>query len=110
MEIDEASSAPVGQDLESAVIYEELPDADVVHVFGEFSFLNCVEIEKSMVRSVRIGRTHVTNLLGCTYLDAAGVSVLLRARRALGSTFSIVAPESGVVRRVLDITELTASS
>jgi anti-anti-sigma regulatory factor len=91
---------------DSATAYEELEDADVTHVFGEFSFVTYAQIEESIVRSVHIGRTNVCNLLGCTYLDAAGVSVLIRARRALGPAFSIVAPETGIVRRVLELMEL----
>jgi anti-anti-sigma factor len=89
-----------------AVVYEESRDADVVHVFGEFWFANESEIEAVLVRSVHIGRPTICNLLGCTYLDAAGLGVLSRARHALGSSFTILAPETGIVRRLLEIAEL----
>jgi hypothetical protein len=89
-----------------AVVYEETREADVVHVFGEFWFANGAEIETVLVRSVHIGRPTVCNLLGCTYLDAFGVSVLSRARHALGPSFTILAPETGLVRRVLQVAEL----
>jgi anti-anti-sigma regulatory factor len=40
-------------------------------------------------------------------MDAAGAGVLARARRTLGSAFTIVAPQRGIVRRVLDVTGLS---
>jgi anti-anti-sigma factor len=89
-----------------AVVYEEARDADVVHIFGEFWFANAPDIETVLVRSVHIGRPTICNLLGCTYLDAAGVSVLSRARHALGPSFTILAPETGIVCRVLQIADL----
>ena len=94
----------------STFVREELPNSDVVHVFGEFSFATCSDIEEALVRGIRIGRPIVCNLLGCTYLDAAGVGVLARARRSLGSAFRIAAPERGIVRRVLEITEMMEPS
>jgi hypothetical protein len=104
MEENRPLAAPGTDDF--AVIYEEARDADVVHVFGEFWFANGAEVEAVLVRSVHIGRTTICNLLGCTYLDASGVSVLSRARNALGPSFTILAPETGLVRRMLQVAEL----
>ena len=93
----------------SAVIHEEGKDSDVIHVFGEFAYANCAEIESALVRTVRIGRRTICSLHGCTYLDAAGIGVLKRARLALGESFSIEAPEHGLVRRVLDLCRVTTT-
>lgn len=91
-------------DATSTFVREELANVDVLHVFGEFSFFTRDAIEENLVRGVRIGRSTVCNLRECTYLDAAGVGVLARARRSLGAGFSIVPPDRGIVRRVLEIT------
>ncbi|MBD5604973.1 MAG: STAS domain-containing protein [Candidatus Eremiobacteraeota bacterium] len=94
-------------DPSSTFVVEELAVADVVHVFGEFSYETSAAIEEGLVRCVRIGRSVRCDLRECTYMDAAGAGVLARARRSLGSAFTIVAPQRGIVRRVLDVTGLS---
>ena len=84
-------------------IHERLPEADVVHVFGELSFATRAEFEAVLVRSVRLGASLVVALGACSYLDAAAIGVLVRARRALGTGVRILAPESGIVANILRI-------
>jgi anti-anti-sigma regulatory factor len=94
-------------DHETAVVREDRGDCDVVHIFGEFTFLERMRIEDALVCSVRIGRRTICNLLGVSYLDAAGAGVLIRAREALGSAFTVVVPRTGIVRRILEILDVS---
>jgi len=85
-------------------IHEETRNEEIVHVIGDLDFSSVTELEATIVRSVRIGRTLVVDLSDCRYLEAAALGVFARARRALGKRFHLVIPESGIVRRVFDIT------
>lgn len=44
------------------------------------------------------------SLDACTYCDASGLSVLLRAKAVLGARLSIVVPARHVTRRIFEIT------
>jgi anti-anti-sigma factor len=92
---------PPSDPSDAAFVYEPCDDVDVLHVFGELSYGNEAEFESALVSAVRLSRTTVLDLLGCDFIDARSLSVIVRARRALGEKLRIAAPESGIVRTVL---------
>ena len=57
-------------------------------------------------------RRVVVDLSAVTFLDSSGLNALVRSKRALDGKeigFRVVAPADGVVRRVLELTQLAES-
>ena len=60
-----------------------------------------------LASSENLGRI-IVSLESCPFCDASALTVLLRAKNALGSRLSIVVPASHSTRRIFEITGLTA--
>jgi anti-anti-sigma factor len=83
------------------------PRAAIVHVFGEATFADVATFESIIVRSVRIGRPVVVDMLECTYMDCAAIGVIVRAAKNLGDQLRLVIPRASQNYRMLDLTGLT---
>lgn len=78
----------------------------MLHVFGDLDIFNAPELESAIAGSVRIGKLMVVNLLECGYIDSTIISVLLRARKALGNRLCVIVAKDGSVMRVLRLTNV----
>lgn len=82
----------------------------IVRVFGEVDISNADEIGKALEEATGDRRErHLIDLTATSYFDSAGIRLLfvlatrLQERR---QELVVVAPESGIVRRVLELTDL----
>lgn len=88
-----------------AVVQESLDDLEIVHIFGDADVATAPELERGLTMAVRLGKPLLADLSECRFIDAAGIGVLFRARKALATNFSVrIEPES-FVARVLRLVE-----
>ena len=91
---------------QSAIILENRPDGEILHVFGEVDLTSVDELRSAIDRAAAGGTHVIVDLAPCTYLDSTILSVLMRASETYAGRFQIVIPPSGLVRRVFTITSL----
>ncbi|HEX9774305.1 MAG TPA: STAS domain-containing protein [Actinomycetota bacterium] len=86
-------------------------DLAIAHVVGEVDLSNVEEIAKALdSETADRARRHVVDLTRTTYFDSAGVRMLFALATRLRSRkqeLIVVAPPSGVVRRIIDLTDVT---
>jgi anti-sigma B factor antagonist len=78
--------------------------AAVLHVSGELDLASAPRLAEALTEL--IADPVVVDLSECTFLDSAGMAVLLASARALsdsGRSMRVVAPDAGILR-VLEIT------
>lgn len=89
---------------------EERGDLLIARVVGEVDLSNAEEIGEALGAALADrARRHVVDLTQTAYLDSAGIRVLfaLAARKSeRKETLIVVAPAEGVVRRILDLTDV----
>jgi anti-anti-sigma factor len=84
-----------------------LDDACLLQIAGELDLSNAAEFEAQIGRAVERRSIVAIDLRACRYCDSAALSVLVRTRKALGNYLRVVIPESGQVRRIFDLAQLT---
>lgn len=88
-----------------AVIRETLPNAEVLHVFGDADIATASELESS-INEIDSSLPVIVNLTECRFIDTTGISVLIRGYKRLGDLFRIVITPRSQVERILKITHL----
>jgi anti-sigma B factor antagonist len=77
-------------------------DQATVGVAGEMDISTAKEVREKLVSLISQGVRHlVINLEGTSYMDAAGVDVMVRALKlvsALGGTFSVACPHEHLLK------------
>jgi len=89
-----------------ALVHESTDRAEIVHVFGDLDLVSAPEFESHMVKSVRIGKGLIVNLLGCKYIDSTALAALVRAQKVVGSRLRVVITQGSNVDRVFKITAM----
>jgi anti-anti-sigma factor len=89
-----------------ALIHESIDRAEIVHVFGDLDLVSASDFESHMVKSVRIGKRLVVNLLDCVYIDSTALAALVRAQRVVGNRLHVVIKQGSNVDRVFKITAM----
>lgn len=87
------------------VIRETLPNAEVLHVFGDADIATSSELESS-INEIDSSLPLIVNLAECRFIDTTAISVLIRAFKRLGDQIRIVVAPRSHVERVLKITHL----
>jgi anti-anti-sigma factor len=83
----------------------------VLRVSGEVDFATAPRLAEAIDASSAETSRVVVDLSSVSFLDSSALNVLVRARRTLGergATLRVVSPTDRFVRRVLEITHLTA--
>jgi anti-anti-sigma factor len=81
-------------------------DPDVLYLTGELDVFCAQEIEARIEAHERSRRALTIDMKGCTYADSTILSVLVQAAKRYGNRLKIRVPSSGVVPRILAISEL----
>jgi anti-anti-sigma factor len=89
------------------VIHDTLPNAEILHVFGDADIATAPELETS-INGIVSPLPLIVDLTECRFIDTTAISVLIRAYKRLGSLFRIVVTPQSHVERVLKITHLPA--
>jgi len=88
------------------ITIEPVEEASLVRVAGEIDFGNASDLRRHLDAARRDGGTTLLDLARVSFMDSAGLEVLLEASRAVDAerwAFFIVRP-SPVVRRLVEIT------
>jgi anti-anti-sigma factor len=83
----------------------------IVEAVGEIDMTTAAELIEAVEATALSTRRVVVDLSAVSFLDSSGLNALVHARRALAArdvAFCVVSPSNRVVRRVLEITQLTA--
>ena len=86
------------------------PDALIVSVTGEVDMGTAPRLAEAFEGASARTRLVVVDLTDVSFVDSSGLNALLQSQRALaerGLSLRIVAPTTGVVRRVFEIANLT---
>ena len=86
------------------VVYDEIGEILVLHVFDEVDFVNAGSLANE-INEVSLDRPLVVELSQCNFVDAACITVLERALKRRGDRFRIVASPGSLVERVLRIVQ-----
>ncbi len=89
------------------IIRETLPNAEILHVFGDADIATAPELETS-INEIDSSLPLVIDLSECRFIDTTAISVLIRSFKRLGNLFRIVVTPQSHVERVLTITHLPA--
>ena len=82
----------------------------VLEVIGEIDLATAPQLVSAVDGAVDATRI-VVDLSAATFLDSAAIHSLVRCRRELGErgiAFRVVSPPDGIVRKALEITNVTA--
>jgi anti-anti-sigma factor len=90
-----------------AVIRETLPNAEVLHVFGDADIATASELENS-INGIDSSLPLIVDLSECRFIDTTAISVLIRAFKRIGDLLRIIVAPQSHVERVLKITHLPA--
>jgi anti-anti-sigma factor len=81
----------------------------IVRAVGDIDLANSAGLQQSLeVASLRNGGPVIASFIDCTFADCSCVSVLIRSFKLLGDRLQIVAPRRSVLRRVLDLTNMSS--
>lgn len=89
------------------VIRETVPNAEILHVFGDADIATAPELETS-INEIDSSLPLIVDLAECRFIDTTAISVLIRSFKRLGNLFRIVVAPHSHVERVLKITHLPA--
>jgi anti-anti-sigma factor len=81
----------------------------VIHVEHDLDIASAPMLDASIRLAEAEERRVIVSLERCSYCDANGLTVLLRAKRRNGSNFAIVVPDSSRCHRVFEVTGLSRS-
>jgi anti-sigma B factor antagonist len=82
----------------------------VIEVRGEIDLATAPEVVSALDGAVDARRV-VIDLTDTTFVDSAAINSLIRGRRRLGERgveFRLVSPPNGIVRKALEITNVTS--
>jgi anti-anti-sigma factor len=103
--INEALSSAGREHPELIVVHEERDAAHVIHAFSDIDIFLAQEFEREIEKAKSAHRV-VIDLSECRYVDSSVLSVLVRAKKMLGSKLRVVSPEGTPIRRILRMTAL----
>jgi len=84
-------------------------EACIIEVERELDVFTSSSLASAIEGAARIGGHHVVvSLEACTYCDASALTVLIRAKKLLGSALSICVSHGHSVRRIFEVTNLAA--
>jgi anti-sigma B factor antagonist len=84
-------------------------DTAIFEVAGEMDMATAPELGSAIDGIQNSARRVVVDLSAATFLDSAGINILIRCQRELdhgGVAFVLVSPIDGVVRKALEITNV----
>jgi len=87
---------------------EQYGISTVIHVDHDLDIASSPLLEAS-IRLAEDGKARriIVSLERCTYCDANGLTVLLRAKKRNGLSFALVVPDGSQCRRVFEVTGLS---
>jgi anti-anti-sigma factor len=88
------------------IVRESTAYGAVVHVVGVVDFLSTEAFETGVIDAEPAAGPLTIDFSKCAYIDSAGISVLIRARRRLGPRLRLRINEGSIVLRVLRISQL----
>lgn len=86
-------------------IHETLPNAEVLHVFGDADIATAAEFETS-INDIDSSLPLIVDLTECRFIDTTAIAVLIRAFKRLGNMFRIITTPQSHIERVLKITHM----
>ncbi len=89
-----------------STVRESTAHGAVLHVRGVVDFLNTETFDAAVVEAEPVAGWLTIDFSKCAYIDSAGISVLIRARRRLDSRLRLRINEGSMVLRVLRIAQL----
>lgn len=99
---------PSGDGFGYAFIHDSSGDCDVVRVYGEVDIASAPELEKTILDIMEASTAPlVLDLEPCAYLDSTTLGVIIRIHKRMPERFSIALPETGPVRKIFELTNLT---
>lgn len=85
----------------------DLSEACVLEVDGELDFTTVPRFEAELNAAAQRRPVAIVDLRRCRYCDSTALTAFVRARHTLGRGLRFVVAETGQVRRVFDLTQLT---
>jgi anti-sigma B factor antagonist len=86
-----------------ALVVQDDPAGTIVAVTGELDLLSAPRLRTALDALVRSNPRHIAiDLTATTFMDSAGVHVLVDACNAAGGHLAVISPE-GPVRQVIDV-------
>ena len=98
--------SPQGRSNSFAFVHGEMDGKHVLHVFGELDLSNAKEFETA-IAAAGDALPLVIDLSPCTYIDSSILAVISRVHKQRGMRLFLLVPETGVIRRVLQVTGMT---
>jgi anti-anti-sigma factor len=98
-----SSSAPLA---DCAFVHDSVPAGEILHVFGDIDIPSDAYFERALERAIRPNRNLVIDFSGTTYIGAAVLSVLVRARARLGKRLRLAVPAGAFAARLLSIAQM----
>ncbi len=98
------------QDLLNVTVHRPDGESEVLEVVGEIDLLSVEVLDDALAGALaREPALLVVDLTGVSFLASVGMTVLLKAHRAIGGAtrLRVVAPERSAVGRALELTGLT---
>jgi anti-anti-sigma factor len=98
-----------GEGRAAAVTVTDQDGERCVALFGDLDLAGVSAVRGTLLAEVRAPATVVLDLTGLTALSSSGLGLLLEAVRSRGSAVRVQLPESGPIRRLLDLTGMAAA-
>jgi anti-anti-sigma factor len=85
---------------------EQRDSVNIVSPRGELEMTTTGELFSVIKRAGEHDRPVVVSMSECRYCDSTGLSVFIRAKKALGRRFAICVPADAPVRRIFEVTNM----
>ena len=89
--------------ISTTFIRESRTNLEVIYAVGDIDISNAAELESALVMAGVDGKSTTLDLHECTYLDMAGLSVLVRCKKRLRNRFRVYVLPDSFIRRVFDL-------
>ncbi len=87
---------------------EQRSDATVLHVRDDVDMASRKAFETVLEAALASDPSRlIVSFEDCTYCDSTGLGILVGAQKRIGSRLTVVAPESGVCRRLLTVSGIS---
>jgi anti-anti-sigma factor len=88
---------------------EHVGEVCIVRAVGDVDLANSSRLEKTMEEAwTAHSGPVIASFADCTFADCSCLNVLIRAFRTLGNRLHIVAPPKSILRRILDLTNMSS--
>jgi anti-anti-sigma factor len=87
----------------TAFISESRTNVEVIYAVGDIDISNAAELDAAITMAGVHGKPLTVDLHECTYLDMAGLSVLVRWKKRLHERFGVCVLPDSFIRRVFDL-------